>query len=107
MSDAAGPLSGGLSIVSELGMSLDVGGDMVTGRAEVQTNACVPGTDIVRTSVLVTWADVVTGVIAGHAITPRIPLTLDLEVQVQQQASAGTHIVAEATAVKIGRTVLV
>src|SRR4051794_30343087 len=88
-------------------MSLEVGGDMVRGSAEGQKHACVPGTDVVRTSVLATWADVVTGVIAGHAITPRIPLTLDLEVQVQQQALAGTRLVAEATALKVGRTVLV
>lgn len=107
MSDAAAPFSGGLSIVSELGMSLEIAGDAISGRAAVQEHACVPGTDLVRTSVLATWADVVTGVIAGHAISPRIPLTLDLEVQVQQQAVAGTRIVAEAVPTKVGRTILV
>ena len=107
MSDAAAPFSRGLSIISELGMSLEVGGDVVRGRADVQAHACVPGTDLLRTSVLATWADVVTGVIAGHAMSPRIPLTLDLEVQVQQPAAAGSGILAEATPVKVGRTILV
>src|SRR4051794_30659528 len=107
MSDAAAPFSGGLSIVSELGMSLEVGGDVVRGRAVVQQNACMPGTDVVRTSVVATWPGVVTGVIALHAINPRIPLTLDLEVQVREPAPAGAPIVAEAAALKVGRTILV
>ncbi len=107
MSDAAAPLSGGLSIISELGMSIEYGDGVIRGHAEVQKHACAPGTDVIRTSVLATWADVVTGVIAAHTINPRIPLTLDLEVQLQQQVTAGTPIVAEAVAVKIGRTIMV
>jgi len=107
VSDAAAPLSGGLSIISELGMGIEYGDGVIRGRAEVQKHACVPGSGVVRTSVLATWADVVTGVIAAHTINPRIPLTLDLEVQVQQQVMAGTPIVAEAAALKVGRTIMV
>jgi len=69
--------------------------------------ACVPGTSILRTSVIGTWADVIAGIIAGYAINPRIPLTLDLEVHILKPARVGTRIRSEATPVKVGRTVTV
>ena len=43
----------------------------------------------------------------GHAINPRIPLTLDLEVQLLGAATVGDQIVGESVAVKVGRTVVV
>ena len=62
---------------------------------------------MLRTSVIVTWADVVTGSVAGSMITERIPLTLDLEVQVHEPARLGDRMVIEAAPLKAGRTVAV
>jgi acyl-coenzyme A thioesterase PaaI-like protein len=91
----------------ELGLRTVIDGDTVRGSAEIVPEICVPGTDTVRTSVLATWADVVAGMVAGYAVNPRIPLTLDLEVQLQGPARAGTRIVVVANAIKVGRTVVV
>ena len=77
------------------------------GHGEVVPETCIPGTDVLRTSVIVTWADVVTGSVAGSMITERIPLTLDLEVQVQEPARLGDPMVIEAAPLKAGRTVAV
>lgn len=95
------------SFVNELALHSASDGDAILGRGEVLPEMCVPGTDVLRTSILATWADVVAGWIAGRAIDPRIPLTLDLEVQLEGQARAGTIVAAEASAVKVGRTVVV
>ena len=108
MSDASAPAVGtGPHIIAELGLQTAVERGVVSGRAEVLPEACVPGTDELRTSVLATWADVVTGYAAGQAVEPRIPLTLDLEVQVIEPPRAGSVVVSEATVVKLGRTVVV
>jgi acyl-coenzyme A thioesterase PaaI-like protein len=91
----------------ELGLRTVIDGDTVRGYAEIVPEACVPGTDTVRTSVLATWADVAAGIVAGHAVNPRIPLTLDLEVHIQAAARSGGRVVVVANAVKVGRTVVV
>jgi acyl-coenzyme A thioesterase PaaI-like protein len=96
-----------LSVIAELGLRSTVDNDCVRGWADVVSEMCVPGTATVRTSVLATWADVATGAVAGKAISPRIPLTLDLEVQLFSAALAGERVLVEAAAVKIGRTVVV
>src|SRR6478609_7859954 len=93
------------SVVSEIGLAGVWEGDVVRGRGEVVPEICIPGTPILRTSVVATWADVVTGAVAGRSITPRIPLTLDLEVQIHQPARLGDRLVIEASALKVGRTV--
>ena len=94
-------------IVSELGLHVATDGDGIGGRADVFAELCVPGTDVLRTSVVATWADVLTGFVAGRAIAPRIPLTLDLEVQVGVPARLGARIDVEASVVKVGRSVVV
>lgn len=108
MSDASAPaVRTGPHIIAELGMRTAFEGGSVAGRADVVPEACVPGTDALRTSVLATWADVVTGYAAGHAVEPRIPLTLDLEVQVLSPPRVGMTVVSRGTVVKLGRTVVV
>lgn len=95
------------SVVAQLGLYVEVDGGTATARGEVHPEMCLPGTDRLRTSVLATWADVVTGFIAVQAMSPRIPLTLDLEVQVEQAPAAGSAVVCEAATLKVGRSVLV
>jgi len=97
----------GESVVSEIGLAGVWEGDVVRGRGEVVPETCIPRTEVLRTSVIVTWADVVTGSVAGSMITERIPLTLDLEVQVQEPARLGDRMVIEAAPLKAGRTVAV
>ncbi|WP_238430170.1 PaaI family thioesterase [Frankia nepalensis] len=99
------PISG--HIIAELGLSMTDDGSGLRGDAEVTPEMCVPGTATLRTSVLATWADVLAGTVAAQTLDPRIPLTLDLEVQLHAGARAGDRVRAVTTAIKIGQTVLV
>jgi acyl-coenzyme A thioesterase PaaI-like protein len=94
-------------VVAELGLRTVADGPAIRGSAPVVPELCVPDTPILRTSVLAIWADILTGYVAGQALNPRIPVTLDLEVQVSGCARVGDQISAEATALKAGRTVVV
>ena len=94
-------------VVAELGLRCTSVAEVAYGNAEVQPTVCIPGAGVIRTSVLATWADVLTGAVAGRAINPRIPLTLDLEVQLRGLAREGDRIAASATVLKAGRTVVV
>ena len=104
MSDSA-PLARD-SIVAQLGLRTTVDGGTARGQAEVVEELCIPGTGLLRTSVLATWADVLTGAVAGIAIDPKIPLTADLEVHLRRPLPIGTAVVVDARPVKLGRTVL-
>jgi acyl-coenzyme A thioesterase PaaI-like protein len=95
------------SIITELGLDVVRAGEVVSARAQVLPETCTPSSPVLRTSVLATWADVIMGTAAGWAIGPRIPLTGDLEVQVLGSAHPGSTLVAEASTVKVGRTVTV
>jgi len=95
------------SILAELGLSMELEGLPLRGHADVLPELCLPGTDTLRTGVLGTWADLVTGTVAAETMDPRIALTLDLEVQVLGHASSGSRVRVEAAPVKIGRSVTV
>jgi acyl-coenzyme A thioesterase PaaI-like protein len=94
------------NVITELGLRLEPSGDSLRGEAEVRRETCLPGTTVVRTSVLATWSDVITGLFAA-TVSPRIPLTLDLEVQVHRPAQLGTRVAVTTEQVKNGRTVSV
>lgn len=95
-------------IIAELGLHAELADDSsVRGTAPVLDDACQPGTRWLRTSVLATWADMVTGMSASHSILPRIPVTLDLETQLIRPVEAGTELLVESRPVKSGRTVAV
>ncbi len=94
-------------VVAELGLEVRAEGDVLRGRATVVEELCVPGTAALRTSVVLTWADVLAGTAAGFAMEPRIPLTLDLEVQVVRAAPPGMVVEADTFVVRAGRSVVV
>ncbi|WP_052711201.1 hotdog domain-containing protein [Pseudofrankia sp. DC12] len=102
--DQAPPAS---HIVTELGLRLTDGEGALHGHAQVTPHLCVPGASTLRTSVLATWADVIAGTVVGEALSPRIPLTLDLEIQLYAQARSGVRIGVVARLLKVGRTVVV
>jgi acyl-coenzyme A thioesterase PaaI-like protein len=92
--------------IGDLGFSQRFDGDTMRGEIEITDELRVPGTELVRSSVLATLADVVTGVPATRHTHPRFALTLDLTVQglaaahgdrlemVGRVLKAGTSIVA-------------
>jgi acyl-coenzyme A thioesterase PaaI-like protein len=106
VSDSAGVSLGRGGILAQLGLTTAIDPPTASGSATVVAELCVPGTEVRRTSVIATWADILTGAVAGTAIDPRIPLTLDLEVQLLRPILAGTSLRLEAQPVKVGRTVI-
>lgn len=67
----------------------------------------VPGTQVVRTSVLAVWADSATGLLAGLTQRPRIMVTLDLDLHLRRQPIGAGTVTIDAAVVKAGRNVSV
>lgn len=66
--------------ITDIGFMHRGAGDDVVGELAVQAPLCIPGTSVVRPSVLATVADVLTGVLASVVTQPRVALTSDLTV---------------------------
>lgn len=95
------------SVISELGLRAEPHGDGLRGTAEVTPEMWVPGTSVVRTSVLMVWADSVTGLLAGFSMQPRITVTLDLDLHLRRQPVGTGEVRVESGVVKAGRNVVV
>ncbi len=94
-------------ILQELGFSVRRSGDELRGTAEVTPFTHVPGTTHLRTSILASWADMLSGLLAAQVMGPRVPVTLELDVHLYRPAPAAGTIVAVGRAVKKGRSVFV
>jgi acyl-coenzyme A thioesterase PaaI-like protein len=94
-------------ILQELGFAVARAGDEVHGSARLVPEMWVPGTQSLRTSVLAIWTDVAAGHLAISHLTPRVPVTLELDVHVYEQLQGHGTIHALASTIKAGRTVVV
>jgi acyl-coenzyme A thioesterase PaaI-like protein len=94
-------------IVHELGFHIVPEGDGLRGQATVSPHMYVPGTDVLRTSILATWTDLICGLPVVDVFLPRVPTTLSLEVQVLEQQSAPAEVIGHSRLVKVGRSVVV
>jgi acyl-coenzyme A thioesterase PaaI-like protein len=68
-------------LIPETGLRLRRSAGHLEGNADVVPELCVPGTDRLRASVLVPWADVVCGLLTSFAVGPRVPVTLELSLE--------------------------
>jgi acyl-coenzyme A thioesterase PaaI-like protein len=94
-------------IVHELGFSIVPEGEGLRGQASVSPHMFVPGTDVLRTSILATWTDLICGLPVVDVFLPRVPTTLSLEVQVLEQRPAPAEVIGRSRLVKVGRSVVV
>jgi acyl-coenzyme A thioesterase PaaI-like protein len=94
-------------IISEMGLETNRHGEGMRGEAEVWPEQWVPGTQVLRSSVLLTWSDVVSGLLSSLAISPRVAVTLDLEVHHIRQHVGTGRVEAHAELLKAGRSVVV
>jgi acyl-coenzyme A thioesterase PaaI-like protein len=101
-----GPAAG-RHILMELGFSARRSGEELHGVASVTPQMHVPGTGQLRTSILATWADTLGGLLAAHAIGPRVPVTLELDVHLFGPAPGSGTVLSAGRAIKAGRTVFV
>jgi acyl-coenzyme A thioesterase PaaI-like protein len=91
------------NFIAHLGFeNRDTAGGTGSVAATVVPELCVPGTERVRPSLLLTLADVVAGSVANQYVAPRICMTLDLDVRVLRPAPLG-RIIARAEVLKSGR----
>jgi acyl-coenzyme A thioesterase PaaI-like protein len=81
--------------------------DTLRGQATVTPEMHVPGTGHVRTSILATWADVLAGHLVALAISPRVPVTLELDVHLYEPPPGDGIVRGVGRMVKSGRSVLV
>ncbi|MBL7501625.1 PaaI family thioesterase [Frankia sp. CNm7] len=79
----------------------------LAGSAPVVPGMCVPGTTSVLATPLVVWADVIGGRLAVGELTPRVPVTLDLDLQLCAPPGPTSRIDAVGRVVKTGRSVVV
>lgn len=99
---AAGP-----HLLTELGHRARLVGDELHSSAEVTPPMHVPGTTHLRTSILAVWADTLTGLLVAHRLTPRVPVTLELDVHLYAPAPAAGEVRGVARTLKAGRAVQV
>jgi acyl-coenzyme A thioesterase PaaI-like protein len=89
----------------ELGLRRRPGGDGALAEAAAAPSLCWPGTGLIRTSVLATYADIVCGELAHQLSGDRVPLTLDLTVR-RLRLAAVPSLLLEGRIVKAGSTVV-
>ena len=94
-------------ILTELGFAVGRAGEGVLGSAQVVPEMWVPGTTSLRTSILATWVDHVSGLAAIGVLAPRVPVTLELDVHVYEQAPSHGTVHVASRLVKAGRSVVV
>lgn len=94
-------------VLSELDLDVRVDGDELRCEAGVVPEMYVPGTDCLRASVLASWTDVATGLLCIDVFDGRIPMTLDLAVDLARPARDCPRVCATARVVKVGRSVAV
>jgi acyl-coenzyme A thioesterase PaaI-like protein len=81
------------------------GSDVLTGGAVAVPELCVPEAAVLRPSVLLTWADILTGSLANQHTLPRVCMTVDLTVRIAQQIPAGAQVHGTGRLLKVGRTI--
>ncbi len=104
-SDVTPDPRGRVTFIAEMGFHSGPDGDRMAGHSEPPAAALlVPGTDVLRTSVLLTLSDVLIGSLANEAALPRITMTVDLNVRVLQPITSASGFTGEARILKSGRT---
>ena len=97
----------GRHILQDLGWEVTRSDEGLHGSASVVAELCVPGTAHLRTSILAAWADVLAGHLAVDTISPRVPVTLELDVHLYRPAPGRGVVRGEGRIVKAGRSVFV
>lgn len=94
-------------LLAELGLSSRLVGDELHGTGTITTPMHVPGTSRLRISILASWADMLGGMLTMRAITPRAPVTLELDVHLYRPAPTAGRVRAVGRIAKTGRSVTV
>jgi acyl-coenzyme A thioesterase PaaI-like protein len=94
-------------VVAELGLAITQHGDGLRGTAPVVPELLVPGTDVLRASVLATWADLLCGLLVAPVLAPRVPVTLDLALELSATPGRDGTVEGVSRVAKAGRDIVV
>lgn len=94
-------------VLLELGLGIERRDDELHGSAPIVPEMHVPGTDVLRTSVLATWVDTVAGLLVAGVVAPRVPVTLELDVHLHEPPRDIGWVHLRGRLAKVGRTVVV
>ena len=94
------------SAVNELGLAMEAVGDELHGWADVRPTMWAPGTEMVRASVAMTWADALLGLHALKALAPRLTVTLELDAHLFDDVAGLERVHARSRLVKAGQAVI-
>jgi acyl-coenzyme A thioesterase PaaI-like protein len=94
------------SAIDELGLAMEAVGDELHGWADVLPTMWAPGTEMLRTSVAMTWADALLGLHAMKALEPRLTVTLELDAHLFDDVAGVERVRARSRLVKAGQQVI-
>jgi acyl-coenzyme A thioesterase PaaI-like protein len=92
--------------LAELGLVVQRRDDGLRGTAATNGMMLVPGTSVLRMSILAAWADTVLGLLAIDSIAPRVPVTLELDVHLAEPAAGIDEVVIDGRVAKAGSSVV-
>jgi acyl-coenzyme A thioesterase PaaI-like protein len=92
-------------ILSELGFAVTRADAGFQGVASIVPEMCVPDTAHVRTSILASWADHISGLLAATVTAPLVPVTLELDVHLFEPGPGSGTVRCIAKTLKAGRSV--
>ncbi len=95
------------NILQELGFSVRLAAGRIHGDGRITPHMHVPGTGRLRTSILAAWADHLAGRLAVEVMTPRVPVTLDLDVHLYRPAPGTGTVHGTGRTIKAGRSVYI
>jgi acyl-coenzyme A thioesterase PaaI-like protein len=91
-------------VLRAIGFSIERVGSELHGVASVVSEMAVPGTSTLRISILATWVDMLTGLLAVGVVQPRVPATLQLDVNLHRPPREVAEVRMTARIVKAGRS---
>jgi acyl-coenzyme A thioesterase PaaI-like protein len=94
------------SVMTELALTAELVGNDIHGRARIVPPLLIPDTDCLRTSVLAAWTDTLIGFLSVAAVAPRVPVTLDLSVDLHRLPRGVNEVTGVARVLKAGKSVL-
>jgi acyl-coenzyme A thioesterase PaaI-like protein len=92
--------------LAELGLVVHRDDGGLRGVAECNEMMWVPGTEVLRASILASWADTVLGLLAIDTIAPRVPVTLELDVHLAAPVTGVDTVIARGRVAKAGASVV-
>ena len=81
-------------MLQELGFAVRQDGEDLRGTASVTPYMRVPGTEILRASILASWADMVCGLLSMRAFAGQVSVTLELDVHLYRPAPGSGTVTA-------------